>query len=256
MPDGPLPRLDLPCVPQYVVQRGNHRLPCFLDDDDRRRYLQLLREALFDTGVALHAHALMDNHVHLLVTPPEIGAVSRLMQKLGHQYVGQFKARHRCTGILWEGRYKSCLVGSDDYALQCGRYIDLNLSRARMTDDPVRFRSSCASCAANATIRCCRPIPPMHNSTSHVPSAPPPTNPCSAKRWRTMTCKPSPLACNNNARGDTMPSGQWSRPRPGDSPTSAPRIASVPDTLLGSESDSIFCQFLQPTQFDAGARTA
>lgn len=99
-----LPRLDLPCfpqyVPQYVVQRGNHRLPCFLDDDDRRRYLQLLREALFDTGVALHAHALMDNHVHLLVIPPEIGIVSRLMQKLGRQYVGQFNARHRCTRAL------------------------------------------------------------------------------------------------------------------------------------------------------------
>ncbi|MEG3190832.1 hypothetical protein [Lysobacter sp. D1-1-M9] len=37
----------------------------------------------------------MDNHVHLLATPPEAGAVARLMQKLGRQYVGQFNARHR-----------------------------------------------------------------------------------------------------------------------------------------------------------------
>lgn len=102
-----LPRLDLPHVAQHVVQRGNNRLPCFLDDDDRCRYLHLLREALLDTGVALHAYVLMDNHVHLLVTPPEIGAVSRLMQKLGRRYVGRFNARHRRTGTLWEGRYKS-----------------------------------------------------------------------------------------------------------------------------------------------------
>ena len=140
-----LPRLDLPHVAQHVVQRGNNRLPCFLDDDDRRCYRHLLREALFDTGVALHAYVLMDNHVHLLVTPPEVGAVSRLMQKLGRQYVGRFNTRHRRTGTLWEGRYKSCLVGSDDYLLQCSRYIDLNPVRARMTDDPVRFGwSSCA----------------------------------------------------------------------------------------------------------------
>lgn len=140
-----LPRLDLPHIAQHVVQRGNNRLPCFLDDDDRRRYLHLLREALFDTGVALHAYVLMDNHVHLLVTPPEAGAVSRLMQKLGRQYVGQFNARHRRTGTLWEGRYKSCLVGSDEYALRCSRYIDLNPVRARMTDDPAQFAwSSCA----------------------------------------------------------------------------------------------------------------
>jgi len=29
------PRFDFPGIPQHVVQRGNIRLPCFLDDDDR-----------------------------------------------------------------------------------------------------------------------------------------------------------------------------------------------------------------------------
>jgi putative transposase len=96
------PRLDLPHIPQHVVQRGNNRLPCFLDDDDRRRYLQLLRESLLHTGCRLHAYVLMDNHVHLLLTPPATGMVARLMQKLGRQYVGQFNARHRRTGTLWE----------------------------------------------------------------------------------------------------------------------------------------------------------
>jgi len=41
-----LPRPDLAGVPQHVVQRGNNRMPCFLDDEDRHRYLQCLREAL------------------------------------------------------------------------------------------------------------------------------------------------------------------------------------------------------------------
>ncbi|GMV30491.1 MAG: hypothetical protein AMXMBFR59_26160 [Rhodanobacteraceae bacterium] len=141
-----LPQLDLPGIPQHVVQRGNIRLPCFLDDDDRRRYLHLLQEALIDTAVKLHAYVLMGNHVHLLVTPPGCCAVSRLLQKRGRHYVGQFTARHRRTGTLWEGRYKSCLVDSDGYLLQCSRYIDLNPVRARMTDDPVAFPwSSCAS---------------------------------------------------------------------------------------------------------------
>jgi putative transposase len=88
-----------------VVQRGNNRLPCFLDDNDRRRYLHVLHEALIDTAVKRPAYVLMGNHVHLLVTPPDCGAVSRLMQKLGHHYVGQFNARRRRTGTLWEGRY-------------------------------------------------------------------------------------------------------------------------------------------------------
>jgi len=140
------PRLDLPGIPQHIVQRGNNRLPCFLDDTDRRHYLTLLGEALLDTGCKLHAYVLMDNHAHLLTTPPEIGAVGRLMQKLGRRYVGQFNARHRRTGTLWEGRYKACLVESESYVLRCLRYIDLNPIRARMTDDPAAYPwSSCAS---------------------------------------------------------------------------------------------------------------
>ena len=144
-----LPRLDLPGIPQHIVQRGNNRLPCFLDDEDRARYRQLLHEALLATGCRLHAYVLMDNHVHLLATPPETGALGRLMQKLGRQYVGVFNARHGRTGTLWEGRYKACLVDSADYLLRCVRYIDLNPVRARMTDDPTQFAwSSCAGLCA------------------------------------------------------------------------------------------------------------
>ena len=39
-----LPRPDLPGIPQHIVQRGNNRLPCFFDDEDRQRYLQCLLE--------------------------------------------------------------------------------------------------------------------------------------------------------------------------------------------------------------------
>jgi len=142
-----LPRLDLPGVPQHIVQRGNNRLPCFLDDGDRLRYLALLGEALGSTGVQLHAYVLMDNHVHLLATPPEAGAISRMMQRLGRQYVGLSNGRHGRSGTLWEGRYKACLVDSEQYVLACYCYIELNPVRARMTDDSVTYRWS--SCAAN-----------------------------------------------------------------------------------------------------------
>ena len=40
-----LPRPDLANVAQHIVQRGNNRLPCFVDDEDRRRYLAALRDS-------------------------------------------------------------------------------------------------------------------------------------------------------------------------------------------------------------------
>ncbi|GMV31872.1 MAG: hypothetical protein AMXMBFR59_39970 [Rhodanobacteraceae bacterium] len=51
-------------MPQHVVQRGNNRLLCFLDDD-RWRYLHLLQEALTDTAAKLPAYVPAGNHIHL-----------------------------------------------------------------------------------------------------------------------------------------------------------------------------------------------
>jgi putative transposase len=130
-----LPRPDLAGVPQHVVQRGNNRMPCFLDDEDRNRSLQCMREALLRHGCELHAYVLMSNHVHLLLTPGMVGAVSRFMQTFARNYAGLFNGRHGRTGTLWEGRYKSCLVDSERYVLSCYRYIELNPVRARMVDD-------------------------------------------------------------------------------------------------------------------------
>ncbi|MGY1410771.1 transposase [Luteimonas sp. A611] len=144
-----LPRPDLAGVSQHVIQRGNNRLPCFLDDEDRQRYLQGLGEGLLRYACSLHAYVLMTNHVHLLLTPVETGAVSRLMQTFGRNYARFFNGRHGRTGTLWEGRYKSCLVDSEQYVLTCYRYIELNPVRAWMTDDPKDYVWS--SCRANTT---------------------------------------------------------------------------------------------------------
>lgn len=105
-----LPRFDLAGVPRHVVQRGNNRLPCFLDDEDRQRYLQCLRPALLRFGCRLHACVLTSNHVHLLLTPDGTGGVSRMMPTFARNHAGSFNGRHGRTGTLWEGRFKACLV--------------------------------------------------------------------------------------------------------------------------------------------------
>ena len=134
-----LPRPDLPGIPQHIVQRGNNRLPCFLDDEDRQRYLQCLLESLNRFGCRLHAYVLMDNHTHLLMTPGEAGAMSRLMHTFARNYTGMFNHRHGRTGTLWEGRYKACLVDSEGYFLACSRYIELNPVRAWIAAEPADY---------------------------------------------------------------------------------------------------------------------
>jgi putative transposase len=136
------PRIDLPHIPQHVVQRGNDRRPCFFQAIDHLRYLDELRDCSRRVGCAVHAYVLMTNHVHLLVTPSEPGQVGAVMQALGRRYVRYVNDRYHRTGTLWEGRYKACPVDSETYLLRCYRYIELNPVRAAMVSAPGDYRWS------------------------------------------------------------------------------------------------------------------
>ena len=84
----------------------------------------------------------MTNHVHLLLTPVEKWGVSRMMQLLGATYVANTNLTYNRTGALWEGRFKSSLVDSEQYCLACYRYIELNAVRAAMREAPEDYRWS------------------------------------------------------------------------------------------------------------------
>jgi REP element-mobilizing transposase RayT len=156
------PSLDLPGIPQHVVQRGNDRQPCFFADVDRQRYLQDLKEIALREGCAVHAYVLMTNHVHLLMTPTGSGQIARLMQALGRRYVRYVNDRYHRTGTLWEGRYKSSLVDRDTYLLHCYRYIELNPVRAAMCTDPADYLWS------KPRLQRARPRRPAHTSASQL----------------------------------------------------------------------------------------
>ena len=133
------PRLQLSGAPHHVVQRGNNRAACFFGDVDRRFYLKCLAQAAVDRGCEIHAYVLMSNHVHLLVTPSRPGAIGTMMQDLGRRYVRVINTIHQRTGTLWEARYRSSLIDSENYFLACQRYIELNPVRAGMVCDAALY---------------------------------------------------------------------------------------------------------------------
>lgn len=139
------PRLELPGIPLHVTHRGVNRAATFMDDEDFSQYRQRLGHALAGHGIALHAYVLMTNHVHLLLTPPAPGRISSAMREMGQGYVPAFNRKHRRTGTLWEGRFKSCLVDSERYLLIVHRYIELNPIRAAMATSPEHYRWSSAA---------------------------------------------------------------------------------------------------------------
>ncbi len=135
-------------MPVHAVQRGHDRGAVFFDDHDYLEYLRCLREVAQEVGCAVHAYALMTNHVHLLLTPERVDSAGKLFQGIGRVYVRYINTTYGRRGSLWEGRYKSHLVDSQRYLLACMRYIEMNPVRAGMVASPADYRWT--SYAANA----------------------------------------------------------------------------------------------------------
>lgn len=141
-----LPRLSPVGAPLHIIQRGNNRQVCFNNDEDMAVYANWLYDYSVKYEVHIHAWVFMTNHVHLLVTPYKENGVSRMMQSLGRYYVRYFNQTYRRSGTLWEGRFKSSVVESSDYLLQCYQYIELNPVRAQMVDVPSDYTWSSYQC--------------------------------------------------------------------------------------------------------------
>jgi putative transposase len=84
----------------------------------------------------------MTNHVHLLITLQTPDGPTKLMQSVGRRYVQYVNRFYRRSGILWEGRFKSSAIQTEQYLLLCQRYIELNPVRAAMVSDPAQYRWS------------------------------------------------------------------------------------------------------------------
>jgi len=137
----------------HIYNRGNTKQNIFTDDKDRDRFVKLLylcnslksikfKEYIvdrkidawdFDKGdpiVSIGAWVLMPNHFHIYLTPNKENlvenAVSLFMEKLGTAYSMYFNKKHKRTGKLFEGHFKSVHIDNDRYAKYIFSYIHLN----------------------------------------------------------------------------------------------------------------------------------
>ena len=101
------------------------------DDSDNEAFLERL-SMLPENDVEVLAWCLMGNHYHLLVRA-ELAVISSTMRKLLSSYASYFNARHGRTGHLFQDRYWSEPVESDEQLLEAVRYIHQNPVKAKIS---------------------------------------------------------------------------------------------------------------------------
>jgi putative transposase len=109
----------------HLCGRGNARQAIFHDNRDRARFVELLSQSAQRFDAAILCFVLMGNHFHL-VAQTHRPNLRRWMHWLLVSYTVYFNRRHRSSGHLFQGRYKSFLVQEGDYLLGLSRYVHLN----------------------------------------------------------------------------------------------------------------------------------
>jgi REP element-mobilizing transposase RayT len=128
-----------------VFARGNWRQVIYPAETDRELYLELLAQAVKRQRWRCLSYCLMNNHVHLLIETPEpnLGAGMHRMHGL---YAQAFNRRYRRHGHLFQGRFGSVLMRTDEHLLVTARYIALNPVQAKLCRRPEEWpwSSHCA----------------------------------------------------------------------------------------------------------------
>ncbi len=114
--------------------RGIDKRNIFLDDEDRIKFLEKLFKAKETAEFKLFGYCLMDNHVHLLIEENEPLGTS--IKRITVGYVQWHNKKYERTGHLFQNRYLSEPVQTEDYLLNVLRYIHQNPVKAGITNNP------------------------------------------------------------------------------------------------------------------------
>jgi len=120
----------------HIMARGNNRDDVFSRKEDYQYYLKKFAELKQEHPFDLYHYCLMTNHIHLAIKTNNETSFSMFMKRLNLTYYHYFHRHYGFSGYFWQGRFKSQLINSDPYFIQCGKYIELNPVRANLVDNP------------------------------------------------------------------------------------------------------------------------
>ena len=121
------------------MSRGNNKQTLFTTDDEKSYFKFLLYKNKNDNSISIYHYCIMNNHVHLIIQVSDAMNLSRFMKQVFLAYYQFFRNEHDYVGHLVQGRFKSIIIDSESYFLQCGKYVELNPVRGGIVRNPADY---------------------------------------------------------------------------------------------------------------------
>jgi putative transposase len=123
----------------HVINRGVEKRDIYLNDKDRRRFLEIIDESAGIFDFSIHSYCLMKNHYHLLLKTRKEN-LSLIMKQINSKYSIYFNRKTKRVGHLWQGRFKSWYIHNEKYLVALIKYIELNPVKAQITKKTGEYR--------------------------------------------------------------------------------------------------------------------
>lgn len=155
----PRPRRTCPAGEAFhVLNRAVARLTIFEKPEDYDAFLRVLDETWEQVALPIFSMVLMPNHWHFVVRPTADDQVSTFFRRLTVTHTMRWHAHYRTggTGHLYQGRFKSFPVQSDEHLLTVMRYVERNALRAGLAERAEAWRWSSAATRLRKDLSACR----------------------------------------------------------------------------------------------------
>lgn len=159
----------------HVLNRGVGRRRLFEKDGDYEAFERIVEETRESRPMRICAYCLMPNHWHFVLWPEHDGDLAAFMQRLTITHVRRWQEHRGEVGLghVYQGRYKSFPVETDEYFYQVVRYVERNALRAELVSAAEAWRwcslwRRVHGTAAQAALLSDWPLPRPRNWTSLV----------------------------------------------------------------------------------------
>jgi len=134
----------------HIYNRGVEKRDIFSDLKDQKRFFQSMEEfnTLQPIGSIYEKHfadkkfgslaskseklvnfvvyCLNPNHYHFILEQVAERGIEKFMQRLGTGYTKYFNEKYKRSGSLFQGKFKSVHINSNNYLLHVSAYVNLN----------------------------------------------------------------------------------------------------------------------------------
>ena len=128
------PRIDKGGLVYHVCNRANLRARILFETADYRTLERAMVQAIHAVPIRILSFCLMPNHWHFVVWTANDGDLAAFFGRLALIHTQRWHARRQTTGTghLYQGRFRSFVIQSNERLLDVCRYVERNALEAKL----------------------------------------------------------------------------------------------------------------------------